>query len=149
MLCSPCLGALKGSGLPGGPGVHKAKAASPLALSLGKQEYIEFICHSQEFLPAPEQMPHTHTPTPYTLVNAPAAFPASEAHGELEPMSYLVLVGIKQQSSAQKSLGFSMGRCWVLQGPDSVENTSLVGPPEPLLLLVPGLSVRCTWLGVL
>lgn len=74
--------ALRGSGLTGGPGVHKARAASSLALSLGKQEYIEFILHSQEYY----TLSRCHTsPTPEALVNAPSVLPAGEPVGSQNP----------------------------------------------------------------
>ena len=43
-------------------------------------------------------------------------------------MSYLVFVGTKLQSGAQRSLGFSMGRCWSIKGRQGRECISSKSP---------------------
>lgn len=71
--------------LPRGPEVHRAEVASPLVVS-GEAGMHRFICHSQEYLPAPGQMPHT--PNSISSSKRPCCLPSYQGvHGELEPMS--------------------------------------------------------------
>lgn len=86
-----------------------------------------FICHSKKYLAAPEQMPHT--PDPISSSKFPRCLSCQGGHGELEPMSYLIFVGTRQQSGghseelrvqSEKVLGPSRSH--------SVEHASLANP---------------------
>lgn len=68
-----------------------------------------------------------HIPNLRSSGKCPKCPSCQGARGEPEPMSYLVFVGTKLQSSAQRSLGFSMGRCWSIkdrQGRECISSKS-------------------------